>query len=105
MDHLTKDFPAVEIPVTLACDGNRRKEVNMIKKSGGFGWSAAGVSTCVWRGVLVRDILLACNLRDRPASERWYLNYEGADEPSEGKYATSIPMAYAMSPVNDVMLA
>lgn len=98
-------FEPVEIPVTLACDGNRRKEVNMVKKSGGFGWSAAGVSTCRWRGVLVRDLLQACKLGKQPDNERWYLNYEGADDPSEGKYATSIPLAHAMSLENDVMLA
>lgn len=104
MDDLAQ-FPPVEIPVTLACDGNRRKEVNMVKKSGGFGWSAAGVSTCRWRGVLVRDLLLACDLGKQPDDERWYLNYEGADKPSEGRYATSIPLAHAMSLENDVMLA
>jgi nitrate reductase (NAD(P)H) len=63
----------LSIPLTLNAFLVHRKEVNMIKKSGGFGWSAAGVSTCLWRGVLVRDILMACNLSDRPAHERWYL--------------------------------
>lgn len=28
------------IPVTLACDGNRRGEVNRIKRSGGFDWGS-----------------------------------------------------------------
>ena len=94
-----------EITVTLACDGNRRGEVNMIKRSAGFTWGASGVSTCRWRGVFVRDILLACGFEDKYHQQRYYLNYEGADEPSEGKYATSIPLAHAMNPQNDVMLA
>jgi nitrate reductase (NAD(P)H) len=105
MDDIVQQFTPIEIPVTLACDGNRRKEVNMIKQSGGFGWSAAGVSTCMWTGALLRDILLKQNLKERPGDERWYLNYEGADEPSEGKYATSIPLSYVMDETNDVMLA
>ena len=33
-----------------------------------------------------------------------YLNLEGADEPSEGTYATSIPLMHAMNPANDVLL-
>ena len=33
-----------------------------------------------------------------------YLNFEGADEPSEGPYATSIPLMHAMNRANDVML-
>ncbi|KAJ9118108.1 hypothetical protein QFC22_004007 [Naganishia vaughanmartiniae] len=105
MDQIVNDYPSIEIPVTIACDGNRRGEVNLVKRSAGFGWSAGGVSTCLWTGVLVRDILLSLNLAEQPADERWYLNWEGADEPSEGRYATSIPFAYAMDLNNDVMLA
>ncbi|KAI0630568.1 hypothetical protein C8Q77DRAFT_1133937 [Trametes polyzona] len=105
MDELSSgDFKIVEIPVSFGCDGNRRKEMNMIKKTSAFNWSAASMSTCLWRGVLVRDILLACGLQDQPDEERWYLNFEGADEPSEGPYATSIPLMHAMNSANDVML-
>ena len=32
------------------------------------------------------------------------MNFEGADEPSEGAYATSIPLMHAMNQQNDVML-
>ncbi|KAI0630736.1 hypothetical protein C8Q77DRAFT_1062963 [Trametes polyzona] len=106
MDELTSgEFNVFEIPVTLGCDGNRRREVNMVKRTAGFNWTASGVSTSLWRGVPVRDVLLACGLRDTPAGERWYLNFEGADEPSSGRYATSIPLTHAMDPTNDVMLA
>lgn len=104
MDEIA-NMPCIEIPVTIACDGNRRGEVNMIKRSGGFTWGSSGVSTCRWKGVLVRDLLHACGLQEVPPGERWYLNYEGADEPSEGKYATSIPLAHALNPQNDVLLA
>ncbi|KAI0659447.1 hypothetical protein C8Q70DRAFT_1053815 [Cubamyces menziesii] len=105
MDELASgDLRIVEFPVTFGCDGNRRKEVNMIKKSAAFNWSASSISTCLWRGVLVRDVLLTCGLQDQPDEERWYLNFEGADEPSEGPYATSIPLMHAMNPANDVLL-
>ncbi|KAH9893279.1 hypothetical protein C8Q73DRAFT_827907 [Cubamyces lactineus] len=106
MDELTSgDFKTIEIPVTIGCDGNRRREVNMIKRTVGFNWTASGVSTAVWRGVLLRDVLLACGLRETPEIERWYLNFEGADEPASGRYATSIPLSHVMDPTNDVILA
>ncbi|KAI0325977.1 hypothetical protein GY45DRAFT_1374345 [Cubamyces sp. BRFM 1775] len=105
MDELASgDFRIVEFPITFGCDGNRRKEVNMIKKSAAFNWSASSISTCLWRGVLVRDVLITCGLQDQPDEERWYLNFEGADQPSEGPYATSIPLMHAMNPANDVLL-
>ena len=40
-------LPAREIPVTLVCAGNRRKEENLVKQTIGFNWGAAGVSTSV----------------------------------------------------------
>ena len=92
MDQLTSgDYKIIEIPVTFGCDGSmfivfsaasgnlteivvdRRKELNMIKKTAAFNWSGASVSTCLWRGVFVRDILLACGLQDQPDEERWYV--------------------------------
>lgn len=105
MDEIAEgQFPLCELPVTIACDGNRRKEVNMIKRSAGYNWSAAGVSTCVWRGIFIRDLLLATGLRTGPEHEKWFLNLEGADQCSEGTYATSIPLAHAMDPANDALL-
>jgi nitrate reductase (NAD(P)H) len=40
-----------------------------------------------------------------PQGKRYWVNFEGADEPSEGKYATCLPFAYAMDATNDVILA
>jgi nitrate reductase (NAD(P)H) len=50
-------LPAHSLPVTLVCCGNRRKEQNMIKQTIGFNWGAAGVSTGVWTGARLIDIL------------------------------------------------
>ena len=43
----------------------------MVRRTTGFNFTAAGVSTCLWRGVMVRDVLLACGLQDQPEDERW----------------------------------
>lgn len=107
MDQLKNDFEAINIPVSLACDGNRRKELNMIKKSKGFNWGSGATGCVYWKGPLLRDVLLAAGVEEgRPNGEdsgRW-VNFQGADDPSEGKYETCIPLDYAMDPTNDVIL-
>lgn len=108
MDELKDNFETINIPVSLACDGNRRKELNMIKKSKGFNWGSGATGCAYWKGPLLRDVLLAAGVEEPPktgSSEPRWVNFEGADEPSEGKYATSIPLDYAMDPTNDVILA
>ncbi|KAK5189077.1 hypothetical protein LTR92_010930 [Exophiala xenobiotica] len=35
----------------------------------------------------------------------YWVNFQGADEPSEGKYETSIPLDYVLDRANDVLLA
>lgn len=119
MDDLHDDFDSINIAVALACDGNRRKELNMVKRSKGFNWGAGAVSCAYWKGPLLRDVLLRAGVsaedddddddisrgaQRRPQRRRW-VNFEGADEPSEGRYATCIPLAYAMDAANDVILA
>ncbi|EMT66945.1 Nitrate reductase [NADH] 1 [Fusarium odoratissimum] len=107
MDDL-KEFDTINIAVALACDGNRRKELNMIKKSKGFNWGAGGASCAYWKGPLLRDVLLANGVPEKPpglGEKRYWVNFEGTDDLSEGKYATSIPFEHAMSPNNDVILA
>ncbi|KAK2873485.1 hypothetical protein FQN49_002322 [Arthroderma sp. PD_2] len=108
MDELKEQFESINIPVFLACDGSRRKELNMIKKTRAFNFTAASAGCSYWKGVLLRDVLLragAANLSKKSPNKRLWVNYEGADELSEGKYATCIPLDYAMDPINDVILA
>ncbi|ENH65123.1 Nitrate reductase [NADH] 1 [Fusarium oxysporum f. sp. cubense race 1] len=107
MDDL-KEFDTINIAVALACDGNRRKELNMIKKSKGFNWGAGGASCAYWKGPLLRDVLLANGVPEKPpglGEKRYWVNFEGTDDLSEGNYATCIPFEHAMSPNNDVILA
>lgn len=106
MDDLKSDFEPINIPVALACDGNRRKELNMIKRSKGFNWGSGAVSCAYWKGALLADVLLAAGVPEAyPEGKRYWVNFEGADELSDGKYATCIPFDYAMNRRNDVILA
>jgi len=42
LQELQEKFPVVTLPVTLVCAGNRRKEQNIVRKTLGFNWGAAG---------------------------------------------------------------
>ena len=108
MDDLAEKFNAINIPVLLACDGNGRKELNMVRRSKGFNWGACAMACSYWKGALLRDILIAADVGKFVASrtsEKLWANFEGADELSEGKYATSVPLDYIMEDSHDVMVA
>lgn len=108
MDDLKNQFESINIPVFLACDGARRKELNMIKATRSFNYTAAASGCSYWKGVRLCDVLRDAEvgklIQENPNSRLW-VHYEGADELSEGKYATSIPLQYIMDPNNDVILA
>lgn len=108
MNELKNNFSTINIPILLACDNTRRKELNMIKRTKGFNWGAGGVGCAYWKGPLLYEVLIAAGIPKRMPSEdgrRWWVHFEGADEPSEGRYATSVPFEYIMNPRNDVILA
>ena len=107
MDDLVDKFEPINIPVMLACDGVRRGEMNLIRKSKGFTWGPAAMSNAFWKGARLTDVLKAAGVfrEDYDHSTKHYVHFEGADKPSEGVYATSIAFDYALDPMNDVILA
>lgn len=107
MDQLVNEFASREFPVTLVCAGNRRKEQNMVKQTVGFNWGPAAISTSVWRGVPLCDVLRRCGIM---GSRGGALNvcFEGAEDlPGGGgsKYGTSLRKEVAMDPSRDIILA
>ncbi|RMZ37292.1 hypothetical protein AFCA_004374 [Aspergillus flavus] len=108
MDELISRFNSINIPIFLACDGSRRKELNMIKRTRGFNFTTAAVGCSYWKGVLLRDVLLeagAAELMERESKKCFWVHYKGADELGEGEYATCVPLSYVLDPTNDVLLA
>jgi nitrate reductase (NAD(P)H) len=103
MDDLRSErWESINIPVALACDGNRRGELNLVRKSKGFDWGPGAAGCAYWRGVRVCDVLRSIGVT---VEGRKWVNFEGADDPSEGKYATCFPLEFIMDPCNDVLLA
>lgn len=109
---LLQDFEQVTYPVTLVCAGNRRKEQNLVRKTKGFSWGAAGLSTALWTGVPL-DLVLAKakplsaqGRRGAPGQKKArYVCFEGADKLPNGYYGTSVKLSWAMDPEKGIMLA
>ncbi|KAL5353758.1 hypothetical protein ACLOAV_001800 [Pseudogymnoascus australis] len=89
---ILQQFDQVTQPVTLVCAGNRRKEQNQVRKSNGFSWGAAGVSTALFTGPMMADIIR----RAKPLRRARYPN---------GYYGTSVKLNWVMDPNRGIMLA
>lgn len=97
-------FERVSLPATLQCAGNRRDELMQVAPTPGeVPWSAEGISTAVWGGVRLRDVLLAAGLRPGAA----HIALTGLDTVVRHghafRYGGSLPVPKALSP--EVLLA
>lgn len=98
---LLEQFEQHTYPITLVCAGNRRKEQNVVRKTKGFSWGAAGVSTALWTGTILGDVLKMA----KPKRGARYVCMEGADKLPNGYYGTSVKLNWAMDPNRGMMLA
>ncbi|HEU4324408.1 MAG TPA: molybdopterin-dependent oxidoreductase [Roseiflexaceae bacterium] len=104
LDELRADFPQAELVATLQCAGLRRDELDALEPiPGELLWNADPISTAVWRGVWLRDLLRAAGL----APEAQHIELSGLDELVRQERPTpfggSIPLDKALS--GDVLLA
>jgi nitrate reductase (NAD(P)H) len=98
---LIEQYTNVTYPVTFVCAGNRRKEQNVVRKSKGFSWGPAGLSTAIWTGVAMSDIIAAA----KPKRKARFVCMEGADKLPNGFYGTSVKLNWVMDPNRGIMLA
>jgi nitrate reductase (NAD(P)H) len=98
---LIEEYEQHTYPVTLVCAGNRRKEQNVVRKTKGFSWGAAGVSTALWTGAILGDVLR----KAKPLRGAKYVCMEGADKLPNGFYGTSVKLNWALDPNRGMMLA
>lgn len=73
---ILQKYDQITAPITLVCAGNRRKEQNTVRKSKGFSWGAAGLSTALFTGPMMADILRSA----KPMRRAKYVCMEGADQ-------------------------
>ncbi|KAK4131293.1 hypothetical protein BT67DRAFT_427849 [Trichocladium antarcticum] len=111
MDELKNNYTSstINIPIAIACVGNRRKELNLVRKSRGANNGAASAGCAYWKGPLLAAVLHSAGLRashaTAPDGTRRWLHFAGADTPSAGPYETCIPLSFALDPCSDILLA
>ncbi|RAK82954.1 nitrate reductase [Aspergillus costaricaensis CBS 115574] len=98
---ILQKYDQITAPITLVCAGNRRKEQNVVRKTKGFSWGSAGLSTALWTGPMMADILRSA----KPLRKAKYVCMEGADKLPNGYYGTSVKLNWAMDPNRGIMLA
>ncbi|KAF2768282.1 nitrate reductase [Teratosphaeria nubilosa] len=98
---LLEQYESKTYPITLVCAGNRRKEQNVVRKTKGFSWGAAGVSTALFTGVVMGDLLR----KAKPKRGARDVCMEGADKLPNGYYGTSVKLNWALDENRGMMLA
>lgn len=98
---LIQDYEQHTYPITLVCAGNRRKEQNVVRKTKGFSWGSAGVSTALFTGAILGDVLRKAG----PKRGARYVCMEGADKLPNGFYGTSVKLNWALDDDRGMMLA
>jgi nitrate reductase (NAD(P)H) len=117
VDDLKRLFKVVTLPITLVCAGNRRKEQNVVAKSLGFNWGAAGLSTALFTGVYLADVLkfvrplnhlLTAHIGNKgnDVAGLGHVIFEGADDDlPNGPYGTSQTLKWARNKDKGMLLA
>jgi sulfite oxidase len=88
-----------QVEALLMCAGNRRLELNAIKKVTGTAWGAGGLGNALWGGVPLRELLLAAGVQ----SDAKHVWFEGLDEVKSKdkdkapfRFGGSIPLSFVM---------
>jgi nitrate reductase (NAD(P)H) len=105
MSELVK-LPLHTLPVSVQCAGNRRKEQNLIKKGMGFDWGSSAVSTNIWTGVLMKDLLNYVGIKAEKDGAKWVDFFGPAGEVANGDtiYGASHHRHVMMDPTRPCML-
>ena len=98
LDELRAMFPEAQVMATLQCAGHRRKELATLQPiPGEIPFGAETMSTAVWRGVPLREVLLAAGI----APGARHVALLGLDEIEQGHepfgFGGSIPIEKAMN--------
>jgi nitrate reductase (NAD(P)H) len=96
--------------ILVKCDWrctDRRKEQNVVRKGLGFNWGAAGVSTALFTGVYLADILDLVKPIPHPetGARAAHVVFEGADDLPQGRYGTSQLLSWARNRERGMLIA
>jgi sulfite oxidase len=95
-------FKQHSVTAVLQCSGNRRKDMtDHAKKTNGLQWTVGAISCAKWEGVRLRDVLADAGVPlEHRDSDMQHVQFTGLEA-----YGASIPIASALDPLGDVLLA
>lgn len=117
LEDLKAKFQQHSITVTLQCAGNRRSHMNDCSngKTSGIAWDVGAIGTAEFTGVRLRDVLIASGYDVDNAAANAISSTSLEEDSSSDRhihlcapsdtYEQSIPLATALSPTSDVLLA
>ncbi|KAI0004071.1 Oxidoreductase, molybdopterin-binding domain-containing protein [Xylariaceae sp. FL0662B] len=99
---LKERFKQYTVTAVLQCSGNRRNDMTRhAKKTNGLQWTVGAISCAKWEGVHLRDVLADAGLSlNDPGEDAQHVQFSGLEA-----YGASIPIAPAIDPAGDVLLA
>eukprot|EP01080_Neovahlkampfia_damariscottae_P003201 gene3201-5517_t len=101
-----KKFKEHKIVTTIQCAGNRRSEMNEVKRVKGLNWTGGAIGNAEWTGVYLRDILKELGLEYGKEGNLEHVHFEGYDMDMEkNSYGSSIPISKALDLNGDVLVA
>lgn len=107
MKDLRERYEKHVVAATVQCAGNRRNELNVVKKVKGGPWEVGAISNAEWGGVRLSDVLDDV-VKESPnvMKQAHHLCFAGLDaDPAKGTvYEASVPMD-VLRRVPDVLLA
>ena len=93
----------------IACAGNRRSHTRKVYPTvKGVAWDLGAIGNNKYKGVLIRDVLLASGFSETDLSQMGHLHLiaTGMDKDFQGEpFKVSIPLERALDPDNKVILA
>ena len=81
-----KKFPTHTITTTIACAGNNRIGMNKTNPTLGLLWNGGAISTGVFKGVLLQDVLNEIGLSEKDGV---HIHFIGEDSPYDSSIKTS----------------
>ena len=106
LEELKTKFEQHTLTVAIQCAGNRRDEMNGIKKVKGLTWAEGAIGNAKWTGVKLRDVLMAAGFKERSDYTGKHIQFEGLDmDVSKAPYGASISLSKALDPSSDVLIA
>jgi sulfite oxidase len=104
LEDLQTKFKPVSVTATLQCSGNRRGGYNDHQRTSGTAWGQGAISTAIWHGVRLTDLLRDAGLHD-PIQACEEYGMEHVRFHSLDGMSASIGIEKATNPYGDCILA